>query len=117
MPTVGSWWVFEEVMCSAITALIQWTSPCVGFWPCTLPTGIVPAASVPLEEVGRDPTSEMCAPIEAGVRQPLPLALADSGMLLLFVSVWWIPASVGGVQGSEIFWKKGIRGIVIVLCL
>lgn len=29
-------------MCSAITALIQWTSPCVGFCDCTPPTGIVP---------------------------------------------------------------------------
>lgn len=41
MPTVGSWCEFD-VMCSAITALIQWTRPCVGFCDCTPPTGIVP---------------------------------------------------------------------------
>lgn len=28
-------------MCSAITADIQCTKPCVGFCPCTPPTGIV----------------------------------------------------------------------------
>ena len=102
----GSWWVLE-VMCSAMTALIQWTSPCVGFWPCTLPTGITPAASVPppLEELGREPTSEMFAPRDAGVRQPLLMPPPfPSGMLLLFVSVCcccWMP--VDGDQGNEIF--------------
>lgn len=44
MPTVGSWCEFD-VICSAITALIQWTSPCVGFWLCTPPTGIVVASA------------------------------------------------------------------------
>lgn len=43
MPTVGSWCEFD-VICSAITALIQCTKPCVGFWLCTPPTGIVPPA-------------------------------------------------------------------------
>lgn len=39
MPTVGSWWEFD-VICSAITALIQCTKPWVGFWLCTPPTGM-----------------------------------------------------------------------------
>lgn len=45
MPTVGSWCELD-VICSAITALIQWTRPCVGFWLCTPPTGIVPINAV-----------------------------------------------------------------------
>lgn len=50
MPTVGSWCELD-VICSAITALIQWTSPCVGFWLCTPPTGIVPINAVPKWEI------------------------------------------------------------------
>lgn len=45
-------------MCSAITADIQCTSPCVGFWPCTPPTGgivarcaAVAAADTAVEQV------------------------------------------------------------------
>lgn len=49
MPTVGSWCELD-VICSAITALIQWTSPCVGFWLCTPPTGIVPINAIAKRE-------------------------------------------------------------------
>lgn len=50
MPTVGSWCELD-VICSAITALIQWTRPCVGFWLCTPPTGIVPIKAAPNRQI------------------------------------------------------------------
>lgn len=78
-------------MCSAITALIQCTSPCVGFWLCTPPTGIVLFAdAVGTDVIGIDVGAEMLSlPLVTLAALPVPglLLLLLTALLLLFVSL------------------------------
>lgn len=74
-----------KMLTSAITALIQWTSPCVGFWPCTPPgTGIISRfveLGDEMERSGLTPSTFLVFSSPAA-----PSALRDLAAELWFVS-------------------------------
>lgn len=85
MPTVGSWCELD-VMCSAITADIQCTRPCVGFWPCTTPpTGIVAKCAAVAADTADEQVVGMAAAEAAADEGELP----GIGVAGVETTWWW----------------------------
>lgn len=105
-------------MCSAITALIQWTKPCVGFWLCTPPTGIAPVADgivavdvvVPdtVSNLVDDCSSEFPGTVDVGLAiillLLLPLLVLVASGLFIFD---WVGFNVDKILESALFHVNG----------